>query len=355
MIDFTLQLPTKIIFGKDAIAKLGGEASRCGKRALLVYGQGSIKRNGVYDEVITSLADSGITIDEHAGVRENPSLAHAEEGVRKAVRQKAEMIIAVGGGSVIDEGKGIAIGCVNQEPLWDFYTRKAEIKDALPILAVQTMPATSSETNFISVLTNEKTRQKFSARSEKLFPRAAFLDPQKTLSIAADQTACACTDIMAHLMEGYLTSTDTYAPVQDGIAEGIIKAVMGSMERLIGDPGDYNARSAVMWAGALAWSGLCSAGLGGASVPNHMLEHPLSALYDIRHGAGLSVIFPAWLSHGKDRHVRRIELFGKNVLGLPSGSGPEEITAALKSWYRKIGMPVTMKEAGIEEPDIPAM
>lgn len=349
---FTLHIPTKIVFGKDVIASIGKEASAYGKKALLLYGGGSIKRNGVHETLTAALRRENIEFVEYGGVKPNPVLSHAEEGVQLARKEQIDMIIAAGGGSVIDEGKAVALGCANPEPLWDFYNRGAEPETALPLLAVQTMPATSSEMNMISVLTNETTKQKFSCRSALQFPKVSFLDPSVTLSIPPKQTAYACTDIMAHVMEGYFSSTDPWPVVQDGYAEGMMRAVKLSMDRLLGNFEDFDARSAVMWAGTLAWNGMGAAGLEGAGVPNHMLEHPLSGLYDLTHGAGLSVIMPAWMTYFKEPLRKKLLQFGKRVFDMEGTIAAEDVIETLKNWYGKINTPVSLREAGIENPDI---
>jgi alcohol dehydrogenase YqhD (iron-dependent ADH family) len=213
--------------------------------------------------------------------------------------------------------------------------------------------------NAASVLTNAATKEKYSARSPHLYPRSAFLDPELTLTVPIGYTAFACTDILAHMMEGYLSTTAGWSPVQDGLAEGLCRSVIQSMERLMVDPRDYNARSALMWAGALAWSGLVNAGLEGAQIPNHMLEHPLSAHFGITHGAGLSILIPAWMEYKKDSIGRRIVQFGDRILGLgsrlaglPPAAQADLVIAELKAWYRKIGTPVSLAEAGILNPDL---
>ena len=359
MKNFTLHIPTKIEFGQDVLTSIGTAAAGFGKTALLVYGGGSIKKNGVYDAVKKSLDDAGVKVIEHPGVKPNPVLSHAEEGAALARREGVDCIVAAGGGSVIDESKAVAVAARNEGPLWDYYTNKRTPGDALPLLAVQTMPATSSEMNMISVLTNEETRQKFSCRSELLFPKISYLDPTSTLSIPLAQTAYACTDILSHVLEGYFTSTDPFAPVQDGYVEGIAKAVIRGMERLLDDPEDYDARAAVMWAGTLAWNGICNAGVEGAGIPNHMLEHPLSAVYDIPHGAGLSIIMPAWLKFKGHQIARRVLLFGREILGsegLDDDRLIEEkisqVIGEFEAWLTKIGAPVTFTEAGIADLDI---
>jgi len=362
MRSFTLQIPTLIRFGVGALESLGSDAAPLGSRALLVYGGGSIKRNGVYDAVREQLTGGNVTIVEYAGVQPNPLLSHAMEGARIAYKEQVDMIVAVGGGSVIDEAKAIALGAgdlaVHGEgaSLWDYYDRSRTIGaelPVLPLLAVQTLPASSSEVNTVSVLTNDETREKFSIRTSRISPRVAYLDPSVTLSIPLEYTAYACTDILSHVMEGYFTSTDPWAPVHDGMVEGLARGVIDSMNRLIKNPKDLEARSAVMWAGTFAWSGLFNAGVEGATIPNHMLEHPLSAHYGIAHGAGLSICIPAWLKFVSGRIPERIVRFGREVLGVDATT-PDGVIAALEKWYRSIGTPTTFAEAGLNDLDLEA-
>lgn len=362
MQNFEFHAPTRIVFGNDILKDLGKTARKLGTKALLVYGQSSIKNSGLYDQIISVLKDSGLSVTDYSGVKPNPELPHACEGAKKAVDTGAELVIAVGGGSVIDESKAIAAGACYSGNLWDFYNRKATIKKALPIIAVQTLPATSSEMNEVSVLTNPETNEKLGARSPFIIPGAAFLDPSLTFTIPLKYTAYASFDIMSHLLEGYFTSTDSFAPVQDGFIEGMVKAVMLSFNKVKKNPRDWDARASLMWAGALAWNGLGNAGVAGASTPNHMLEHPLSAVYDIAHGAGLAVIFPAWLRYKKESIAPRILLFGKNILemgneikGLSDSPACDKIIERFSEWIKNTGCPVNLRDAGIDNPDIPEL
>ncbi len=350
---FQLQIPTKVLFGENVLEQLGREAGEFGKRALLVYGGGSIKQNGVYDTVTKQLSGAGVEVTEYDGVKPNPVVSHARDGVRAARDAGVDLVVAAGGGSVIDEAKAIAAGAVAGGDVWDYYIRRRTVEKALPILAVQTLPASSSEMNGVSVLTNEETLEKFSVRSTLLCPKVSFLDPAVTITIPFQYTAYACTDILSHMMEGYFTSSDDNARVQDGMVEGVCRAVMTATDRLQENPQDLNARSTVMWAGALAWSGLMNAGVAGASLPNHMLEHPLSAWHDIAHGAGLSIIIPAWLRYARQRHGERIIRFGKTILGMSGDDlSVDRVVEKLEGWYRKIGTPVTFAEGGITSPNV---
>lgn len=358
MQNFTFHSPTRIIFGSGILDQLGETAAEFGRRLLFLYGRESIKRNGLYDTVVRQLESAGLEIREHAGVQPNPLLPHAEAGVAAAREFGAELIVAVGGGSVIDEAKGIAAGFYYAGELWDLFSRKAVVQKALPIVAVQTLPATSSENNAAGVLTNPETNEKFGLRSAHIVPRVAFLDPSLTTTVPYQYSAYAAFDIMSHMLEGYFTSTDPFAPVQDGYVEGLVRAVMMSLDRLKKDPADIEARSALMWAGALGWNGLCNAGVEGARIPNHMLAHPLGALYDLPHGASLAVIFPVWLRFYQKRLAPRILLFGRRILEMgPELEGLSEVQACdrivdrLSEWLREAGCPATLKELGIEAPD----
>jgi len=360
MQNFEWITPTKVIFGSGILERLGAETAQRGTRALFLYGKESIKKSGLYVRIADQLKNAGILFIEHGGVQPNPRIAHAEEGARKVRAHELDVIVAVGGGSVIDEAKAIAVAAANDAPLWDYYIRKASFRNALPIIAVQTLPATSSEMNAASVMTNGDTHEKFSIRGENLFPKVAFLDPSLTLDIPVQYTAYACTDILSHLMEGYFTATSDF-PLQDGMVEGVCRAVIDSLEIILKNPRDIEARSTIMWAGALAWNGLLKAGVEGASIPNHMIEHPLSGFHDIAHGAGLSIVIPAWLKYKKPQIAHRIQLFGERILGMGATlkgkatlEAADEIIAALESWYRHINTPVRLRDAGITSLDVDA-
>ncbi len=362
MKNFEFYSPTRVIFGSNILDSLGETAKRFGTRAMLVYGRGSIKKSGLHEKVLTLLKSSGISVTEYSGVKPNPEVSHTKEGILKAIESNIEVVIAVGGGSVIDESKAIAAGSCYAGDLWDLYTQKETVKKAPPVIAVQTLPATSSETNLVSVLTNTETNEKFGLRSPLIAPKVSFLDPALTYTIPLQYTAYACFDIMSHLLEGYFTSTDSFAPVQDGFIEGTVRAIMTGFEKVQKDPHDWDGRSAIMWGGALAWNGLCNAGVEGAVTPNHMLEHPLSAVYDIAHGAGLAVIFPAWLKYKKDSITNRILLFGEKILqmnneikGISENKACDKIIGRFSSWIHASGCPLSLHEAGIHNPDIPEL
>lgn len=355
MENFIFQNPTKIIFGKNILPQVGEEVKEFGKKILLVYGKESIKKNGVYDSVMESLKKFGIDVLEFGGVKGNPVLSHAVEGAEIAKSKKVDLVLAVGGGSVLDESKAIAAGAVSDNEIWNFFTGKATISSALPIATVLTLPATGSEMNGGMVITNEDTIEKFGMGGIPcLYPKVSFLDPETTYSLSLRQTAYACSDIMSHLLEGYFTTTADRLPVQDGYVEGVVKAVMQSMLEIKKYPIDYNARAHFMWGATLGWNGIGSAGVPGWAIPSHALEHPISAYYDIAHGAGLSITTPAWLKYKKNQITNRILLFGRNILGLDTGS-VDFVIKELEAFYTQIGTPIAFSEAGIKSPDINAL
>jgi len=358
MKSFEFHIPTKIVFGEDKILLIGSYAQKYGKKLLLVYGKGSIKKNGVYDKVVKSLNDARINFIEHPGVKSNPVLSHVNEGIKLARKEKVEFILAVGGGSVIDESKAIAAGLCYDGDVWDFYNGTAKIKKALPVLTILTIPAAGSEMNGGTVLSNEQTRQKFGFINGHLFPKLSILDPTSTYTIPPDYTAYSAVDAIAHAAEGYFTHDNNWYPVQDKIVEALVKTIMESTEIILKKPDDYYGRATAMWAASLAWNGLTTCGLEGASVPNHMFAHVLGAFYDIAHGAALSIIIPAWMKYKCKDNTERFAAFSENVFGLggpnPGKSAIEGIEA-LESWFKKIGSPVSFEDSGIPEGDIEEM
>jgi len=345
MNNFTFYNSVRIVFGKNALDKLGKEIADLGKNVLLVYGKGSIKKIGLYDKIIKILQESSKEIIEHPGVKANPVLSHAREGIAKGRMKKIDFILAVGGGSVIDESKTIAAGIPYSGDVWDFFTGDAEIQEAVPLVTVLTVPATGTEMNGGMVITNEETDDKFGFIAEPTLPRASFMDPTVTYSIPKDYTAYSGVDAISHCIEGYFTHTNSWAPVQERYVEGIVRAIMESIERILQKPDDYDARAAFMWAASLAWNGLTTAGLEGAGVPSHMLAHPLSALFDTAHGATLSITIPKWMQWAHEQGNKNVERFSRNMFNTDTAGGIK----ALKDWFSKIGSPVSLAEAGIGE------
>ncbi len=351
MQNFVFVNPVKIIFGRNTLAKLGPEAAGAGKKALLVYGGGSIKKNGVYEAVTAALKKAGVAVAEHPGVKPNPVLSHVRAGVEKARAEGCDLVVAAGGGSVIDEAKAIAAGALYRGDVWDFFCGKAQIKGALPLFTALTLPATGSEMNSGCVITNEEKAQKYSTHSQHLFPRASVLDPETTFTLPREQAANGAVDAIAHLIESYFTTADRDVEVTDELVHGLARSVIAATGRILRDPKDYDARASMMWSATLALNGLGGCGYGGTSFPNHAIEHSLSAIYDIAHGAGLAIVMPAWFKrHLASAGPARLEKFGRAVFGVKTA---EEAIKSFEAFFRQAGAPVRLAEAGIPAADIP--
>lgn len=350
---FVFENPTKIRFGEGAVSALSDEIVRYGKTVLFLYGCGSIHKNGVYESVKKQLDRAGVTVIEHSGVQGNPRLSHAREGVELAKKHKVDLILAVGGGSVIDESKAIAAGALYDGDIWEFYAKTARITGALPIISVLTLPATASEMNGFSVLTNDETREKWALGAAPITnPRVSFLDPAATVTLSAEQSGFAAADIIAHCTEGYFTTSAKELLPQDEIIEGLVRSVAVSMDRIVKDPADIEARASLMWSATLGWNGIAQMGIPGMGLPCHALEMPLSGIYDIAHGAGLSIITPVWLAEMAEVHGERIIRFGERCLGV-TGGGVPAVVMAMESLYRRIGAPLKLSEVGVFDIDIP--
>lgn len=349
MENFEFFNPTRIIFGKGTEKKIGEILKKDRiKKVLFVYGKSAIKKIGLYDIIVNSLKENEIEFMEHSGVRPNPVLSHTKEGIEKAKNYKVNAILAAGGGSVIDEGKTIAVGAKNNKDIWDFFKRDREIKKALPVYVILTVSATGSEMNGFAVITNEDTREKLSIFSEHIFPKVSILNPELTFTVSAQYQAYAAVDAIAHVIEHYLSGI--YCPVlQSRFIEGLIKSIMETTEIILKDPENYNARAEFMWSASLALNGLARAGIKGGGFPNHMIAHSLGALYDLPHGACLSIVIPAWMRWYKEQNLKQFERFAREIFNSDKADDGIE---NLKSWFRKIGAPVGLKEAGISYKDI---
>jgi len=356
MQNFIFENPTKIIFGQGQIKRIGQETARFGKKVLLVYGQGSVKKNGVYDQVMSSLSESQLSIVEFPGVRSNPVLSHAVQGIETAKREGVEVILAVGGGSVIDTAKTIAAGVMVDHDVWDFFTYKKTIQAALPVLTVVTISASASEMNAAAVMTREEGRQKYSIRSLHIQPKVSILDPSVLFTLDRAYSAYSAVDAVTHMLEGYFNNTEVNpSPLQDGMVEGLMKTIMGATETILQQPEDYDARANMMWAATLAFNGLTTAGMGQVALPVHMIEHSLSALYDVAHGAGLSIVLPGWMKSQLPGKAGRFARLAREVFGVTAGNDEGAALAGsdqLKKWFSSIGSPVSLGEAQIPARDI---
>ncbi len=356
MQNFVFELPTRVIFGKGNIGRAGREVKAFGSKVLMIYGSGSIKKNGIYEQVISSLNEAGVFVIELPGVKSNPVLSLVYKGIEIARKEYVDVILAVGGGSVIDTAKAIAAGVKADHDVWDFFTRTKTITDALPIIAVLTIAASASEMNPAAVITNEKANQKYSARSVFIQPKVAIMDPSVLFSLGPEYTAYSGVDAVTHMLEGYFNNSEPASPIQDRIVESLMKTVMESTDASLARPDEYNARADMMWAATLAFNGLTTAGMGNVSFPAHMLGHSLSALYDIPHGASLSITLPAWMTYFAPRNPRKFARLAREVFGI---SEPGELKAAsegisrLREWFVTIGAPTSFGVCSVPVADIP--
>ena len=356
MNNFTFYSPTYFVFGKDEENNTGKYVKRFGGTKVLIhYGGGSVLRSGLLDRVKASLSSEGITFVELGGVMPNPRSGLVYKGIDMCKKENIDFILAVGGGSTIDSAKGIAAGALYDGDFWDFYSGKP-VEKALPIGTVLTIAASGSEGSSGSVVTKEEGMLKRSAGGEALRPAFSILNPALTQTLPAFQTAAGITDIMAHLFERYFTNTKD-VEVTDRIIEGLLLSMIQEAPKVIADPDNYEARANIMWAGMLAHNNVCGVGRE-QDWASHRIEHELSALYDCAHGAGLAVVFPAWMEYTMHHDVMRFAQLANRVWGCSMDFQHPEITAgagvdAFRAFMRSIGMPQTLAELGGKEEDIP--
>jgi len=352
MNDFSYYNPTKIEFGTGKEKNIGKYIKEAGyDSVLLVYGTGSIKKSSLYDDTLTSLKEAGLLFEELGGVVSNPLLSRVYDGIKIAKDNKLQAILGVGGGSVADSVKAIAAGVKYEGDVWDFFIQKAQIKEALPVFTVMTLAATASEMNGNSVLMNDETKQKYSIQSVLVNPVLSVINPELMASVSKEYLAYSAVDAIAHCIEVYFTAS-SHPKFNSRIVEAIIKSIIETTEVLMDKPNDYEARGEFAWAATQALNGLTPAGTAGGTFPNHMMEHALSALYNVAHGAGLSVVIPAWMKWYKEQNIPQFERFSKEVFHLDSA---DEGIQALESWFQKIGSPVTLEQAGIPKSGIKAL
>ena len=355
MFPFEFALTTKVIFGAGEAARVGGEAAAFGKRALLVsFGEDHVKSLGFYDKVKKSCDEAGVELIEFFGIKSNPTAEFAAGGIRLAKEHRPDVIIALGGGSVMDTAKYIGIGALYDGDPWDFVTGKAAIETTIPVIAVVTIPATSSEINAVSVITNEGLGAKDGFGSPVMRPKTAILDPELTYTIPMKQTAYSAADIVSHLLEHYLGHQLEFAPYQDYFCQGGIRSIMDCMDRLLADPADPDARAVMMWQAAFAWCGYYDCGFGLPNSIIHILGHPLSNFYNTPHGAAMSVTILGTMRYYLSERTEKYAGFARGVFGITEKDDMIAASAgiaALEAWFLKIGTPVTLAEAGIDAPD----
>lgn len=367
MNDFVYYSPTEFIFGRGVTDSVGSHvAARGFKRALLVYGKGSVVRTGTLDRVKKSLAAAGVEAVELAGVRPNPEVGLVREGIALARERDVDFVLPVGGGSTIDCAKAIAFGVPYGGDVWDFFSKKATIAACLPIACVLTIPAAGSEGSNSCVISNDELGMKSGTNSNLFRPQIAFMDPELTFTLPAYQTAAGVTDMVAHVCERYFSGTGS-SSLTDNIATGIIRSLMDEAPVALSDPENYDARANIMWAGTLAHNDIAGCGLSATATgraggwESHALEHELSAFdTSITHGAGLAVVMPAWMRYVWRENPSRFLEFGQQVFGIEPVDDTDEaiedaVTATideLQGFFAELGMPVKLGEFGIAPDDI---
>jgi len=350
MKNFSFYSPTMIKFGKGSLEKLPKLVEGKYKKILLHYGGGSIKKNGIYEDTINQLKKSGVQVVELGGVKPNPALSMVREGIKLAKENEIDLILAVGGGSVIDSAKAIALGAVTDADIWDFFLGKEKVERALPVGVVLTIPATGSEASMGSVITNEDEQLKLAVNHDLLRPVFAIMDPEYTMTLPRDQTFAGVMDILSHIFERYFTHTEN-VELTDRLAEATIKTVMNNAYKLVKNPDDYNARAEIMLAGTIAHNGLLGMGRED-DWASHQLGHQLSALYGATHGVTLGIIFPAWMKYVYRENLDIFNKFAVNVFGVSAAGNTKEHVALegirrFEEFLKKIGLPRTLSEAGL--------
>lgn len=352
MLDFIYNTPTTVYFGKDKHLLVGKIISELGyNKIMLQYGKGSIKKSGLYDVIMASLAKHNISVVEMGGVEPNPKVEFVREAIKIAKKENVQMILAVGGGSVIDSSKYTALGAKSECDVWDFPMGKVQPKDALPVGCILTISAAGSEMSSSAVLTDLSVNKKKGCSTEYNRCKFAICNPELTYSVSKYQTACGIVDIMAHTMERYFTLfPDT--PLTDRISESILKSVIEAGKIAIENPNDYDSRATLMWASSLSHNGLTGCGRENF-LAVHQLEHAVSGEYDnVAHGAGLAVLFPAWAKYVYKYNIARFAMFARNVWGV---NLDDDIKAAeqgieeMAKFFKSIGMPTRLSEFGIEQ------
>lgn len=359
MEDFEFVSPTHFVFGHDAELKAGAMLAERGARKVLIhYGGGSAVESGLIDRMKSTLDNAGVEHVLLGGVRPNPEVGLVREGVALCKEHGIDWILAVGGGSVIDSAKAIAVGAHYDGDVWDFFETKRQTSDVLPIAVVLTIPAAGSEASKNTVVSNDELGLKSGYPNNAQRPKLAFMNPELTFTLPPYQTAAGLTDMFCHLLERFFDDVGS-VPVTDNLNLSLMKTVRAEAPRVLVDPDNYDARANVMWAGMLCHQGLAGVGRH-EDWATHGLEHELSALDpSITHGAGLAVMFPAWMEYVYGENPARFAYYGREVFGLaPTGDVEDDALSAIdetRSFFASLGMPVTLAELGIGEDDIESM
>ena len=342
MENFTAYNPTKLHFGKDVIEQLGEAAQEYGKKVLLMYGKGSVKKNGIYDKVIKQLKSFNAEVIEYSGIKSNPLVDDVNEAAQLGKLNNIDLIVAVGGGSVIDSAKITALSIANNTDPWAIMKFKVKPKTTIPLIAVLTLAATGSEMNGAAVLQNHETDEKKGFVSSLNYPKHSFLDPTYTFSVPKDYTAYGIVDLIAHYLEGFFGEGD--ATLTDRFVEAIIKEAMEYGPKVLSEPDNYEYRAKIMWAATNALNGLTNHGRKSGDWGVHDIGHNLSYLFDTPHGATLSIAFPAWLKLQKERIPERIAKLGEHLYGT---SSVDKTIKNLEDFFQSLGSPIKLSDIGI--------
>ncbi len=343
MKNFVAFNPTKLHFGRGAVNELGNHASRSGKKALVIYGGGSVLRNGSYQDTLNQLKKSNVEVIEFNGIKPNPLVEDVERAASLGIAEQVDMVVAIGGGSVIDSGKITAICIADGCDPWKLMTRKHNPASAVPLITVLTLAATGTEMNGTAVLQNPETRQKIGYRHDFNYPTHSFLDPTYTLSVPENYTAWGIVDLVAHCLEAWFGEGD--ASLSDRFVVSIIQEAIEAGPALLADLGNYELRERVMWAATCALNNLTIYGRSSADWGVHVLGHVLSFQYDTPHGASLSIMYPAWLRMMRNRAKERIEKLGEDLFGI---SSVEDTITELEILFSSLGSPISCQESGID-------
>ena len=342
MENFTIYNPTTLHFGKAVVEKLSDIIQIYGNKVLLVYGKGSIKHNGIYDQVMAQLKAAGAEVFEYSGIKPNPIVEDVDAAAKLGRENNVDVLLAVGGGSVIDSAKVISIAIPVQHSAWDFYSGKTKPQKAVPLIAVLTLAATGTEMNMFAVVQNNKEGHKSGYGHKLMYPAHSFLDPTYTNSVPADYTAYGIADLIAHCLENYFGKGK--ATLTDRFIFSIISDAVAFAPKVLAEPDNYENRAAIMYAATAALNGLTSFGKGMGDWGVHSVGHVLSLLYDIPHGASLTIVYPAWMKFHKNEIEAEIAHLGKSVFGTQSA---DEAIAAFEEFFSRIGCPVSLADAGI--------
>ncbi|NLW20687.1 MAG: iron-containing alcohol dehydrogenase [Clostridiales bacterium] len=351
MLNFDLYTPARIVFGRDTQHRIGELIKPHATKVLLHYGGGSIKRSGLYDQVVKSLNDAGLPFVELGGVVPNPRLSLVHEGIELCKKEKVDLILAVGGGSAIDSAKAIAMGVYYEGDVWDIYDQRLDIKKALPVAIILTIPAAGSESSGDTVISNEETGRKYGYGHPLLRPLVSVMNPELFFTLPKDQVANGVADMMSHIFERYFTNT-THVDLTDALCEATLRTIIVNAPRLLDNRKDYNAWAEIGFAGTVAHNGLLGMGRE-QDWACHNMEHELSAAYDVAHGAGLAVLTPAWMKYVWKGNPDMFLQFAVNVMGVSKGFRDKEDAilegiARLQNFYRTMQLPQTLTEMGID-------